>query len=334
MNLVIFSFQEKHYKKIAFACVVLTTSISIFLYLYSLKIQDPNTNLISFVVSIVYALALFVLGLYLSAQSTRVENRFLANKNHYISLCKLQQLFSCERLAKQNYDDVKSFVIFHQIFTARTTNDDKPFINGDFFTYTPRYLKHEEAFLSTHSELLAKISKSVNDFIEQNSVSKKVPYPNIHKIEDFISNYNDWIKQHLNLTEPEIQLFADFHTQFLKEQKILIRKLKAETAYLVSTNQKIGKAISNYRIKIESVYGQKLHKEIERDSLINTSLSDINSSLQKIITQTSGIGSNDVDIVNSISNVKEAMLELSVLISNQDSSLENILDIISKKTEY
>ncbi|RXI40165.1 hypothetical protein DP129_05515 [Clostridium tetani] len=334
MKFAIFSFQEKHYKKITFACTVLITFFSILLYLYSLKTQDPNTNLISFVVSIVYALALFVLGLYLSAQGTRVENRFLAIKEHYSSLCRLQELFSCERLAKQTYNDIKSFIIFHQIFTARTENIDKPFINGGFFTYKSRYLKHEEAFLSTHSELLAKINRSVNDFIEQNSVSKKVPYPHIDKIEDFILNYNGWIEQHLHLAEPQMQLFSDFQSRFLKEQKVLIRKLKKETAYLISKNQGIGKTISDYRSKIEAIYGQKLHREIEREALINNSLSDINSLLQKIITQTSDIDLNGENILNSVSNINEAMSELSALISNQDSSVENIIDILSEETEY
>lgn len=331
MKFNIFSFQEKHYKKIGLVCTLLFTYIGIYTYLHSLKIQATNNNLISFVVSIVYALVLFILGLYLSVQSTRVENRFLVVKDYYISLCRLQELFSGKILAKDSYYDIHSFVSFHQLFTARTENNDKPIIKGDFFRYKTNYLKGEEKFLSTYSELLNQINKSVGDYIEQNSISKRVPYPHVHKIEDFIYNHKYWIERHLNLTGHQIQSFNDFQEQFLKDKKYLIKKIKKETTFLILKNQKIGKKIKSYRNRIEAVYGYKLHREIERDDLIKNSLYDINSLLKKIISQTSSFNSDDIGMV---SKLKEEISELSILIANQGSSLETIIDIISDRTEF
>lgn len=323
MKFTIFSFQERHYKKIAVACTVLITVISISVYFCSLKVQDTNSNLISFIVSIAYALALFVLGLYLSTQSARLENRFLAIKEQYLSLCNFQGLFSSECIAKENFNDLKSFVIFHQLFTARSDEEkvDKPFINGDFYTYKSRYLKCEKNFQSVHDELITKISKSVNTFIEENGIVKKVPYPHVNSIEDFFSNFHAWVEQHFEPNKPQMQLLSDFQVQFLREQRSLIGTLTKKAKYLIAKNKKIRKKISDNKNKIEAIYGQKLHREIERESLISNAMSNIDSLLQKISTQTENLYSNDEDMQLAVADIRQAISGLSVLIANQEDAL-------------
>lgn len=159
MKFTIFSFQEKHYKKITAGCTAAITGIGIYLYIDSLNSLNPNANLISFVVSIAYALALFILGLYLSSQSSKIQNRFWIVKEYYTSLCSLQVFFCNKQLTKYNYSDIQSFILFHQSFTGHATKEfDNPLIKNNCFTYTSKYLKHEKAFLSTYSILLQQIN--------------------------------------------------------------------------------------------------------------------------------------------------------------------------------
>lgn len=326
MKFTIFSFQERQYKKITFMCTLLATVTGIFIYCHSLSSNDPSIGLISFIVSIAYALALFALGLYYAAQNSKIENRFFAIKDHYVSLCNLQGLFSSERLAKCNYDDLKSFVLFHKVFTARVESVDSAIIKGDCFIYKKRYLEHETAFLTTHDKLLSKINQAVLEIIDKRQLSTKVPYPQIHKIEEFIPTPTNWIAGYLELTEEQSKLFAEFHSQFLKDNKATIKKVDKELLYVTSKNRSIGKKVNAYRSRIESIYGQRLQREIERDILVGDTLSNMDKMLQKIINQTSNVDSNNEEIENAISDVKQEVLALSTILTEHSANFETRID--------
>lgn len=333
MKFNIFSFQEQYYKKIAAVCTIFITGIGILSYLSSLESQNPNANLISFVVSIVYALALFILGLYLSSQSSRIQNRFWVVKEYYVSLCSLQSIFYHKQLSMHDYSDIQSFILFHQGFTGRAEKFENSYIKNNCFTYTSNYLKHEKKFLSTYNELLLQVNKQLNDYITKNDLPKKVPYPNINKIENFILGFDFWLENNLNLYDLNEQHIKEMHSQILKEYKPLFTSLKRESLYIVLTNYIIGKKIRSYRNQIETIYGQKLHQELKQDELFNKTIIDINNSFQEITNHIATTESNDIELLDSISVIKDEMSTLFQLLSVQKDEIELINDILSDK-EY
>lgn len=87
MRFYIFTIWEIIYKKVITVLVAGTTIWSVYWYL---NLKDKSDT---FVVSTVYALFLFIIGIYINTMDKKVNDKFYDREEYYLSLIKLNSVF-------------------------------------------------------------------------------------------------------------------------------------------------------------------------------------------------------------------------------------------------
>ncbi len=87
MRFYIFTIWEIIYKKVI---TVLVAGITIWSVYWYLNLKDKSDT---FVVSTVYALFLFIIGIYINTMDKKVNDKFYDREEYYLSLIKLNSVF-------------------------------------------------------------------------------------------------------------------------------------------------------------------------------------------------------------------------------------------------
>lgn len=282
MKFKVFGFHERLYQWIAFISVVLITIGGVVYYLvlkensvagnkdtkgFLIEFQDS-----SFIIGVVYALFLFVVGLYLSSMSSKIQNLYYRRKEQYINLKRLSEVV---RSDNESVDKVESKIIFHRGFTGRLgVKKRRPYIIEDGYKYTSKYLKLEEDLLSLRSKLIEYFNNKINKYIDCYSLKKKHPYVFIHDLDEFILDIENWIDKHLEVTEVQRKVLVD-HIQKLvnassDNKKYNRNKLKFKRIYVKSARK--ARRITS---RIEKVYGARLHNDIKFEDNLTISLNEL-----------------------------------------------------------
>lgn len=124
MEFRVLTFQERYYKWILAFLTLIATIASVLLYIQTSNANDGRLDAIAFFISIFYALILFAFGIYLSAMNTRIEEEFFAKRKCYMEICNLYSLFCVYNDKVINYENTRSFIISHKVFTARAEGMD------------------------------------------------------------------------------------------------------------------------------------------------------------------------------------------------------------------
>jgi len=130
--------------------IIGTTVASIFIYL-----KNSNNDKMTFIISIVYALFLFVIGTYMYNMSSKTQNLLYRRKNQYINLKILYSMYSSE-VFSDNEDRLFSFINMNKGFTGRFKEKGekvKPYIQQEGFSFKPKYIQLEKLFLDEWGDL-------------------------------------------------------------------------------------------------------------------------------------------------------------------------------------
>lgn len=187
MKIKVFGFYERLHRWIAFVTVVLITIGCVVYYLdlkensvagtkeakgLVIEFQDS-----SFIIGVVYALFLFIVGLYLTSMSSKVQNLYYRRKEQYKNLNRLSEVVSLELMENVSDDKFVSRIILHRGFTGRLgENKRRPYIIEDGYKYTSKYLKLEEDLLELRSKLIGFLNLKINKYIDCYSLEKKHLY--------------------------------------------------------------------------------------------------------------------------------------------------------------
>lgn len=168
MKFNIFSVFEKWYKIVT---IVLTIVVTVGTFFYYVELEDKSD---SFVISIIYALFLFVVGLFVSHQSNAISNRIFERKDAYIMLLRLRDVFGAMKISSIDSDeDVRNAIITIQLFSGRCkvaesndTDADKPklgsgdklkgidYIRQIGFVFTSKFQKLENNYIDAYDKML------------------------------------------------------------------------------------------------------------------------------------------------------------------------------------
>lgn len=198
MKFTVFSIQEIFLKWIV---IISVSSVSTASILYYFQLVDKGDT---FIISILYALFLFVLALYVTSISNNIHNSFSRRKDEYINLKKISPFFSKVNTLTE-YDDIKKFIISNKALSGRLDNMkeemDKqkmtPYITEDGFNFSQRYIKVENEFCEQHDEILKDWNKKINEYIVLNKLNNKVNYIHLNNIEKLIDC--SWWEEYLDL---------------------------------------------------------------------------------------------------------------------------------------
>lgn len=246
---------ERNYKWII-AVVVISVSIGSVFYYFSLKDRSDT-----FIAASVYALFLFVAGIYMNYMSNKIEDKLQDRIEIYLNLQRVHGFFKATLEEKTlNYDTTEQAIISFQVFTSRTEVMEKegiaPYIKQRGIKFNAKELEIENIFREQYSKLSKSINEIIESYIRDNSISITCRYVNIYNIFNF--NPDLWCKEYLCNYETDGKNMVDYIYD-------KINGLSDEYARLEILNLKVSKLYFGYfhrarqNIKqIEKMYGRKL----------------------------------------------------------------------------
>lgn len=334
MKFKVFGFFEKLYKWIAFISVVLITVGGVAYYLvlkdnsvagnkdakgFIIEFQDS-----SFIIGVVYALFLFIVGLYLSSMSSKVQNLYYRRKEQYINLKRMSEVVSVSRLDDESDDKVESKIIFHRGLTGRLGEKKRrPYIIEDGYKYTSKYLKLEDDLLSLRSNLVQFFNLKINKYIDCYSLKKKHLNVFIYDLDKFLLDIDIWIEKHLEVTEVQRKAFVDYIRKLVvtvsrDNKKHNRNKLKFKRTYVKSARE-----VRKITSRIEKIYGARLHNDIKFEDNLTMSLNALEDLIKGLENKTltdedllEMLGDQSSELLGEINSIHARLHELQEIIED------------------
>lgn len=275
MKFSIFSKYELSYKWVGYFIIAIATAGSYIAYKYF-----ENDDM-SFVISILYALFLFVINLYLSNESMNIKNLFYRRKEQYIQLKKLNELYSTGHNLK---DDLFMFVISRKAF-MEANNDKKssPYIKENGFNLKSKYINLEAAYLEERQKLNQELNERIANYIETHNLKKKNKF--ISSSLDprtIFFNGNEWIENHLDVCENQSEMFLYFIDRLKKDLKKQLKYFGKISKKLQDENNSIREKSKKNMLRIEKIYGDKLIESLNEESSLYSSLSVLENLIREL----------------------------------------------------
>ncbi|NWL87468.1 hypothetical protein DMN77_07610 [Paenibacillus sp. 79R4] len=334
MRFKVFGYHERFYQWIAYISVVLITIGGVGYYLvlkensvagtkdakgFLIEFQDS-----SFIIGVAYALFLFIIGLYLSSMSSKVQNLYYRRKEQYINLKRLSNMVLDKRLDNVSDDKVKSKIIFHRGVTGRLEEKERrPYIIEDGYKYTPKYLKLEDDLLLIGSKLTKFFDVKINKYIDCYSLKKRHPYVFIHDLDDFLLNTENWIDKHLDVAEAQRTALVDYIRKLVNANSDIKKhnrnKRKFKRVYI-----KNDRKVRNITSRIEKIYGARLHNDIKFEDNLTISL----NALEDLIIGLENKTLTDEDLLEMLGDQSSELLgEINIIHARLHELQEIIEDI-------
>ena len=125
MKFNIFSTWELIYKKIIYILISFISALCICWYL---KLPDTQKTDTAYIVSILYALFLFLIQIYDNYMKNKIDEKFHERKDYYLNLKDLKEIFNLINYEDCSEEDVYKLIIDFKVFTRPTDNNRKPYI--------------------------------------------------------------------------------------------------------------------------------------------------------------------------------------------------------------
>lgn len=274
MKFKIFTLLELIYTKVAYTLVFIITISCVVLYFYKRDSEE-----IAFIISLFYALFLFIISVYINTVSTRVQNTFHRRKEQYRSLKDLAEIYKPTFSAA---DDLLSHIMLAQGMTGRIGNGKRPFIRINGFEYTEKYLKLEESYLALRSDLHALLNDEINKYIYSHKPKKKVRNVFVHDINKFIDGVDDWVDKHFDLTVEERTNFCNHVEYQLKVNKKKFNKWYSSTNKIKKMIKKTSEKCHENMLRIERVYGEMLFETLNEENTLYTNFNVLEKLIQEV----------------------------------------------------
>lgn len=316
MKFNIFGVFERIYKWIAYGSVLLISFVSVLYYLHLEEKSD------TFIIGTLYALFLFIIGIYLTNMSNKIQNLYHRKKEQYLILKKLKDLFSLDNSSSSSSDEAIKFIISHRVFTGRTDGQtiEKAYIAQDGFSYKKDYLELEEKIYKQYGEILQVLNTRIKEYIDYNNLNKKVTYIHLHTIDSFVENIETWQQEYLDLSSIQQSEFFEFSDKLLKELKKAIRELKKRINKIVKMHHKYYLIINREIERMEIIFGDTLINDINFLDNLSYNL----NVLEQLI--------KDIDrkllLHSDIEEIEVAVSKLGSWLQDIDSKIDSIMEIV------
>lgn len=284
MKFRIFTFQEIIYKWLSYSTVFVITTVSIVFYLLSNSISGEDKNLlnsdeVTFILSVLYALFLFIISIYMNSMSNKTQNLFYRRKDQYKYLKRLSDLYSVHDFKDK---DIFSFIFMNRGFTGRTNLKIKPYIKQDGFQFTTKYLQLENSFLEQWSDLQKEWNNSINTYIQSQNLKTNVMNVFIHDLEEFLNDVDSWMKDSLDLTTEQSRLFNSFIDRLRSDYKKKFRRFEITKKKMKRIYNKTSKMSKANILRLEKVYGDKLTEILNAENNLLTNLEILENLIKEL----------------------------------------------------
>lgn len=274
MKFKVFKLQELIYKKVAYVIVSIVTMVCIYLYFFNGADGD-----IAYILSIVYALILFIVSLYFNNMSILTQNMFLKRKEQYRSLKELNNLYEHNLKEKE---DLTKFIFMAQAFTGRISPDKGGYIKLNGFEYKQKYLKLEENYLKQKRDYIDLITDEINNYVVANKIIKKVVNVYVHDLENLFENLSDWIEKRFELTTEEKEAFSNFINNCSVRNKLKLKRIEKMERKIIKMINKTHKKSQNNFEKIEEIYGDMLFSSLYEDNVLSSNFAIIEGLIKEL----------------------------------------------------
>lgn len=245
------------------------TAFSVFFYF-----KHSNNSDVTFILSIVYALFLFVIGLYINERTAKIQNDFFIRKEQYLNLNQLSGMLSLNDNTRQ---DLFEYLITAKALTGRSSKNFKgPIImkmNG--INFSKRYLTKEESYLSINKSIAELIRCEVDSYIKNKELKPRVLHTHIHNIDEFIDTSRKWSDNYLKLNDEESLEFISHIESIKKQNSKLFRKYYKNANILINIVQRSKKKCDFTLTKFKEIYGNQLNYSLDADELLHRNFQEI-----------------------------------------------------------
>lgn len=275
MFFTIINIWERIYKKIIYFLVIGITIWSAYWYI---NLEDKTDT---FIVSTLYALFLFVIGIYMNYMQHIIDEKFYDRTDYYFNLKRLKDVFNTMIFESYSDEDVFEAIITFKVFTGRTDSiEEKPvYVSELGLKYNYSDIDIENDFIKKRNSIINKLNISILDYINKNSIDKKCPYPRINNVQ---FNTNEWCNKHCNLNNEELKSMEKYINDLLST----LRNEMADLGLLMKSimqKYRLYKKEAEWNIKkIESIYGTRLKYEIYKEDQYFNEIKSIKVLLEQV----------------------------------------------------
>lgn len=306
MNIDIFTWWEQKYKSIYSLSIVFVSAAVIALYFFN------RSNDIGVVISIGYALFLFIVSFSISNEKTKLDNKFYLRLKRYITLKKLSDRFSLFTADTRNLEEMNMFIRHHRKFSKRDKDESQKgkgfVISEPWITYTERFIHTEDQFLEAFDCLCKLLSEEFMLYFSSAISLQSKPAFRTDYISILLANPAEYAKENLKITASEVKKFVDHFLKFIKSHMIEIEDLSEKFNNMHLLNLTMINVVYINIKRIENIYGDRIHLELDSDMDTLSNFDIINSRL--------------VEISNNVATYE------------QSGNIVNLLDEISKRLHY
>lgn len=258
MKFRIFTFQEYIYKWLSYSIVIIFTFGSIGLYIYVSSNKNEasskallNSDELTLIISIGYALLLFIINIYMTNVSSKIQNLIFKRKEQYINLKELASFY------KDRPDrNLSSFIDLSRILTGRAYKEIKPKIKQDGFVFTNKFNKLENLYKEHEINLSKNLNYKIKIFINTRNMKTK-SYSFIYRLEEFLFDFDNWVQEKFESPSDQRQ-FKYYADRLFEENKKEISQFKRSRKQLIKVHSNINKRANTHVQKLEEIYGERL----------------------------------------------------------------------------
>lgn len=276
------SFYERNHKKVINLLVIIFTALTIYI-----AINNQFNSNITFFISTIYALFLFIISNHLTTIASKIENNFYNRKEYYINLIKLK---NCVNHMIISESDFYSSILMFKGFTGRFDKEKliTPYIRQNGIYFENKYLLLESKYIELYDDLKKVFSDLIVEHTGRNHVS-------ILDMEFLLTETEKWcekeldgnnnlelIKRHLRIAKlgnkAEIRKFSRLRKKLMKKHKYIMSKAINNITYFEEMyGSRLTESINNFDILMERV--EKIYSEITN---INFYIQDLEESLKSV----------------------------------------------------
>jgi|LGOV01.1.fsa_nt_gb hypothetical protein len=324
MNFNIIKNWEKLYKIFLFISVLIITILAWYWYLS----QNDKTD--TFIVSLLYALYLFGVGIYVNYMKNKIDEKYYERKDYYLILGSLEAMFKTMKLVNYTDEEVFVAVIWFQTFTSRTdvTKDKQAFIPEKGYNFNLKELVVEDEFLEKRNIILENINTKIKDYIDQNSIIKKGYYPNICKLQFEVGG---WCCEYFELDKEELERMESFIYDLFSQLQNKMDELEYLMKKIVKFYNSYEKKVKSNIKSIEGIYGSRLEYESLKENQFTNETSQLSNAIERIendICINKEIANDNRELKKECHRLNETIMSLE---KNLTSQIESVKDELLEK---
>lgn len=290
MKFKVFTIHEIIYKWVAYLSVFIFTVTCI---IYFVKSNNKSGDL-AFILSVLYALFLFVITVYMTSMSEKIRNLFYIRKGQYEQLLRLSEVSNTldktvEYESFSTIDNFLSNIFMFKSFTGRTDNEKiKPYIKQDGFSFTKKYLILEKSFIEQYKNLREDLNDNNSNYVDiHNKEVSSLSCDLKKKVNEL-----DKIMEELKKNNIEINKNAQKNIKRIKRVygKKLIESLNTENHFFTNF-QVIGNQINELKdliftyVDVQEIIEEQFDVVTETLRQINLKLESIDENVLEILIE-------------------------------------------------